>query len=424
MNTNIEKQKKMLLVLPLLVIPFITMMFWALGGGRSSAQTTGQKTAGLNMQLPGAHNKKDSAENKLSLYEQAAKDSMKFNEARKDDPYYHGGSDSVAKKPSAIMDSGIIPKSYGSFGNHLPAGMPNSSSSQLEENERQISLKLAAINRQINQSPSAPAYGQQETFNTNNPNEEQLAKLQAKLQQANTNNTPDPQLQQLSDMLDKIADVENPAIAREKLKTESEKKRGQVFAIATNRPENNISILDNIRSNPGIGNGFYSLDETTEPDSQNTVSAVIATTQTLVNGSTVKLRLTNDIYINGNLIPQNTFVYGVASLSGERLEIKISNVRYQHSLYPVSLSVFDLDGLNGVYIPGAITRDVAKESADQSIQNLGMMSYDPSLGAQAATAGITAAKTLFSRKVRLVKVTVKAGYEVLLRDDKQKQLGQ
>jgi hypothetical protein len=67
---------------------------------------------------------------------------------------------------------------------------------------------------------------------------------------------------------------------------------------------------------------------------------------------------------------------------------------------------------------------VAKESADQSIQNLGFTSYDPSLGAQAATAGVTAAKSLFSRKVRLVKVEVKAGYQVLLKDEKQKQFNQ
>jgi hypothetical protein len=45
---------------------------------------------------------------------------------------------------------------------------------------------------------------------------------------------------------------------------------------------------------------------------------------------------------------------------------------------------------------------------------------DPSLGAQAASAGIQAAKTLISKKVKLVKVTVKAGYQVLLRDNNQK----
>jgi hypothetical protein len=80
-----------------------------------------------------------------------------------------------------------------------------------------------------------------------------------------------------------------------------------------------------------------------------------------------------------------------------------------------------MDGLSGIHIPGAITRDVAKQSADRSMQTIGLTSLDPSWQAQAAGAGIEAAKTLVSRKVKLIKVTVKAGYQVLLRDEKQKQ---
>ena len=151
------------------------------------------------------------------------------------------------------------------------------------------------------------------------------------------------------------------------------------------------------------------------------IEAVIHETQTLVNGSTVKLRLVNDIYINGVLIPKNNFVFGIARLNGERLEIKISSIRYQNSLFPVELQVYDIDGIDGIYIPGAITRDVAKESADRSIQGIGYTTLDPSIGAQAAGAGIEAAKTLFTKKVKLIKVTVKADYQVLLKEDNNKQ---
>jgi len=42
------------------------------------------------------------------------------------------------------------------------------------------------------------------------------------------------------------------------------------------------------------------------------------------------------------------------------------------------------------------------------------MSLDPSIGAQAAGAGIEAAKSLFSKKVKLIKATVNAGLQVLL----------
>ena len=73
-----------------------------------------------------------------------------------------------------------------------------------------------------------------------------------------------------------------------------------------------------------------------------------------------------------------------------------------------------MDGLPGIYIPGAISRDVAKQSADNSLQLLELSTMDPSLKAQAATASINTAKSLLSKKVKLVKVLVKAGYKVLI----------
>ena len=80
-----------------------------------------------------------------------------------------------------------------------------------------------------------------------------------------------------------------------------------------------------------------------------------------------------------------------------------------------------MDGLIGIHIPGSINRDVSKESANEAITGVGMTTLDPSLAAQATSAGIQAAKSLLSKKVKLVKVTVKAGYSVLLKDNNQKQ---
>jgi conjugative transposon TraM protein len=147
------------------------------------------------------------------------------------------------------------------------------------------------------------------------------------------------------------------------------------------------------------------------------VSASIPETQTLVNGSILKLCLTDDIYIGGVLVPKGSFVYGAVRLNGERLLVSIESIRQDNNILPVALSVYDLDGMAGIYIPGAVTRDVAKQSGDQTIQSIGLASLDPSLGAQAASAGIQAAKSLIGKKIKLVKVTVKAGYKLLLKND-------
>lgn len=50
------QQRRFAMVLPMLVLPFIAMIFWALGGGQGSpAQTSSKEKTGLNTQLPEAH---------------------------------------------------------------------------------------------------------------------------------------------------------------------------------------------------------------------------------------------------------------------------------------------------------------------------------------------------------------------------------
>jgi conjugative transposon TraM protein len=128
--------------------------------------------------------------------------------------------------------------------------------------------------------------------------------------------------------------------------------------------------------------------------------------------------LTQDAVIKGITIPRDNPVNGLVSINGDRMGVTVSSIRYRQGIYPVSLQVYDMDGLPGIHIPGAITRDVAKESADQGISSMGLTALDPSLAGQAATAGIEAAKTLISRKIKLVRVSVKAGYQVLLKNTK------
>ena len=119
------------------------------------------------------------------------------------------------------------------------------------------------------------------------------------------------------------------------------------------------------------------------------------------------------------ILQKDQFVYGTASLSNERLKIMINSIRYQNSILPVSLDVYDMDGMAGIYIPGSISRDVSKQSADQAISGIGLTT-GPVIGCTGCQcAGIQAAKTLLSKKVKLVKVNLRAGYQVLLKNSNQ-----
>ncbi|MBS1780977.1 MAG: conjugative transposon protein TraM [Bacteroidetes bacterium] len=427
MTPKMIRQRKFLLVLPLLVLPFITVIFWALGGGNAqavAAQTREQK--GINIDLPDAHIKDDKPMDKMSYYDLAQEDSAKFEELRKNDPNYRdmnaADTDSILLEQNDLLPEPTYTKGLNTslYGRH-----------DTDPKVDRIYQKLSDLNSEINKPLTPPNdYSNNGTVPESMPgdnnsgamNSSDIDRLEQMMHTMNQPVTNDPEMQQLDGMLDKILDVQHPERIEEQLKQASQKRKGQVLAVMAKPNDDNISLLHNDAIPGGERNGFYALDDTnTAADAPNAIQAVVHETQTIVDGSTVKLRLMNDVFINGVLIPKGNFLFGTASLNGERLNVKINSVRYHNSLFPVELSVYDMDGLNGIYIPGAITRDVAKQSADRSMQTIGLTSLDPSWQAQAAGAGIEAAKTLFSKKVKLIKVTVKAGYQVLLRDEKQKQ---
>ncbi|MET6998668.1 conjugative transposon protein TraM [Chitinophaga defluvii] len=417
------RQRKFLLVLPLLALPFMTMAFWALGGGKVAEAQATDEQAGFNLKLPGADFKEDKPMDKLSYYDQAQRDSIRFLELMKNDPTYG----SMAFRDTDDYLTGEDDRLFETESSQRLNTSVYGGGRSNDPNADRIYGKLAELDRELKRPVADPMSGT-ETYQTparygsTSMGSADVDRLEKMMEMMNQPEAPDPELQQLSGMLEKILDVQHPERVQEKLKQVSETRKGQVFAVSSKVRETPVSLLDAIQTETPATNGFYSLDDLNLPaDSQNAIQAVIHETQTIVDGSTVKLRLVNDVFINGIHIPKDNFLFGTASLNGERLNIKIGSLRYGNSLFPVELAVYDMDGLDGIYIPGAITRDVAKQSADRSMQAIGLTSLDPSWQAQAAGAGIEAAKTLFSKKVKLVKVTVKAGYQVLLRDEKQKQ---
>ena len=107
MESKNVRQRRALLILPLLVIPFLTLAFWALGGGKDSKQQQ-NSSSGLNMQLPDAHLKNDKDENKLSFYEMAERDSAKFRQEIKNDPLFQmdsPGDTGLFKRGNITLDA-------------------------------------------------------------------------------------------------------------------------------------------------------------------------------------------------------------------------------------------------------------------------------------------------------------------------------
>jgi hypothetical protein len=110
-----------------------------------------------------------------------------------------------------------------------------------------------------------------------------------------------------------------------------------------------------------------SFNKNTSPlGNSQTVYAVIHEKQTVHQSSSVKLRITQDFYLNGQLIPSGTFVYGITSFANERVLIKYENISLGGQLMAFNYRTYDSDGIEGVYVPGLIINDMGKEAVNQT----------------------------------------------------------
>ncbi len=397
------RKQKMMLVLPLLVIPFLTLAFWALGGGKgNSQQTTVTISEGLNPKLPDANLKEETLLDKLGFYNKADKDSAQLAEWMRSDPYYNQQME-TEYEPSAYELEQMTEATASKYNQRLNLS-PYAQTKQRPEDE--VMQKLSLLQRQLEANTTGLSKPDNEyPLHSSNPAfAGDVNRLENMMNNMSSGSEEDPEIKQLSNVMDKILDIRHPDRVKQKMKEKQTDELVNVFGVfSTSGTDTTI-------------NGFFSLDNKTAPSQSNAIEAAVNENQVLVNGAVIKLRLLQDIYISGSKIPIGNFVFGTVTLIGERLEIEINSIRYGNSLFPVKMEVYAMDGLSGIYIPGAITRDIVKQSADNSLQLMELSSFDPSLKAQAAAASINTVKSLLSRKVKQVKVMVKAGYKILLKD--------
>ncbi len=405
------RERKFLMIIPLLILPFLTMGFWALGGGKQNTSTSDKMAAkGLNATLPQAQFKNQKSQDKMDVYQTQKQDSANSgNGVSQSFIRSMGFDDSKAKRADSIAKTSAI--------------KPPGASVTADANEAKIQAKLAQINRQIGK-PEASDY--EGGSGEGGPSGADVKRLQLMMKTMNSNGGSgnDPEMKQLTQILQQINDIQNPENANARSRNQSLKNHQRVYpvlAASEDDDDNNANsqVIKQYASYEG-GKGKKQHAAGNAHVAGNTIQAVIHEDQSLVSGAVIKLRLEDGIYVNGRMIPKGSFVYGTCALTGERLEIKIASIRYLNNIFPVSLAVYDLDGMEGLYVPGSIGRDAAKNGVGDAVQSLQIMSMDQSVGTQAASAGVEAAKGLFNHKVKQIKVKVKAGYEVLLKDSNDK----
>ncbi len=354
-NQPTKKTKRFLLCLPVICVPFLTLIFWIMGGGDGSslmAKTTSENH--LLSTLPEVDLSAQKGLDKMSYYEKATADSIR---------------NGVENEGSSFWEKTYSDASWTKEGQEEDS--KNSYNSDQQESELQ--MKLNKLNEVMNNSEQTDKYSQKEQLQSEN---KQLNKTQSNLN--SIGKQADPELEQLNGMLEKIWKIQNPN--------------------AVSKPTNSNELGSLYRAIPAVIEGKQKLGQGSVVKLR-LLEAVELNNQVIPKGHLIfgicnimNRRLQLDITsvrVGKSLLPVDLSTYDM------------------------------IDGMEGINVPDALLNDAVKSGSDNAIQSLQFLPFDQNMETQIAGAGISAAKGLFSKRTKRIKAKLKDGYQVLLKNNQK-----
>ena len=165
--------------------------------------------------------------------------------------------------------------------------------------------------------------------------------------------------------------------------------------------------------------GFHAALAQHSSVQRNTLPVVVDHTTILREGDYVALRLLESVHIGELRIPRQSLLIAQAKLGGNRLHLLVKSLEIGGRIIPVKLSAYDLDGQEGIYIPGAEQVSALKEMEANIGGSVGTSftfasSAKDQIISEAARGVMQGASQLLQKKLRTLQVTLKGGYRLFL----------
>lgn len=172
--------------------------------------------------------------------------------------------------------------------------------------------------------------------------------------------------------------------------------------------------------------GYFNTIVENDPE-PNLIKAIIDEDIKAVEGSRVRLRLLDDVEIDGTVVEKGSYIYATMSGFGQqRVKGSIQSMLINDELIKVNLSIYDTDGLEGLYIPNSSFRETAKDIASGAMSNsmsINNGTTDNSLtqwGIQSLQNATTKTFDAISKAIRKNKAKLKYGTFVYLVNSRSK----
>ena len=156
------------------------------------------------------------------------------------------------------------------------------------------------------------------------------------------------------------------------------------------------------------------------------IKAIIDEDIKAVDGSRVRLRLLDDVEIGEAVLKSGTYLYATMNGFGsQRVKGKVQSVLVDDRLVKVNISLYDTDGLEGLYVPESSFRETSKDVASGAVtgnMSLNSGSYGNSFsqwGMQAIQNAYQKTSNAIGKAIKKNKAKLKYSTFVYLVNDKE-----
>jgi len=386
------KQRKY--VLPLLALPFLMLFVYV--GAQFTKEDTSEKDQPKELSLSLGETQ-DSIMTKNDAYDAFFKKDdnrtmLEGLDKEQDSLYNYDDQLSLAQKRKIDSLKAVSSKQnqYREKGNPSSYYQPN------QQNEDRDYKRSSEIIRMLNDK----SYGKQENgYDSESP----------KAPSKNEPQDPVKYLKQQMLVMDSLEKARDPEY-QSKLAAE------QKLKASKDKMDEFLNSTFNV-SKSGINNDFNAFYKEKE---NSFIKAVIDENNKGFLGSRIRFRLLEDIFVSNRKISKGSILYGqISGFSMQRVDLTIVSVFTKGEIYPINLSIYDVDGMKGLYVPQSVFRDMIREMGSNSIQgtqmDMGGQGFFTSIGSKL----FTSTSKSIANLIKTNKAKLKYNSYVFLIDEKQ-----
>ena len=210
----------------------------------------------------------------------------------------------------------------------------------------------------------------------------------------------------MMDSLEKSKDPEYQSALAAENKLKKNKEKMTAFLNSTLR-------VDKSTLNP-------SFSSITKKNGDSFIKAVIDENNKGYLGSRIRFRLLEDINVGKHKINKGTILYGqISGFSLQRVNLNVISILKDGNILPVNLSVFDMDGMQGLYVPQSDFREMLREMGSNSVQGTQMDQGGESFFSSLFSSLFSSTSKTISNMIRQNKAKLKYNSYIYLINDKE-----